>query len=87
MTDKDDWRLQGQEEYLKGVTLYWRAYTRHSEGWDHDHCAFCWTKFMVEGHPDVLHEGYTTEEGYHWICKKCFEDFRNMFAWKEGNKN
>lgn len=82
MVDENDWRLTGQEKYLKGVTLYWREYTRSSESRDHDHCEFCWAKFMVEDHPDVLHEGYTTEDEYRWICKKCFEDFKEILAWK-----
>ena len=43
-----DWRLQGQEEFLQGVQLYWRHYARYSENWDHDHCEFCGVKFMVE---------------------------------------
>ncbi len=82
MVEENDWRLTGQEKYLKGVTLYWREYTRWSESWDHDHCEFCWAEFTVEDHPDVLHEGYTTEDEYRWICKKCFEDFKEIFAWK-----
>ncbi len=81
MVDENDWRLTGQEKYLKGVTLYWREYTRWSESWEHDHCEFCWAKFMVEDYPDVLHEGYTTEDNYRWICKKCFEDFKDIFNW------
>ena len=82
MVDENDWRLTGQEKYLKGVTLYWRQYTRWSESWEHDHCEFCWAKFMVEDYPNVLHEGYTTEDEYRWICKKCFEDFKDIFVWK-----
>jgi len=49
--EQNDWRLGGQDRYLKGVTLLRRAYTRYREGWDHDHCAFCWAKFMVEDGP------------------------------------
>jgi hypothetical protein len=45
-----DWRLQGQERYLAGTELVWRAYRQNSDNlnWDHDHCAFCWAKFMVD---------------------------------------
>lgn len=82
MVDENDWRLTGQEKYLKGVTLYWKQYTRRSESWEHDHCEFCWAKFMVEDYPDVLHEGYTTEDEYRWICKQCFEDFMDIFGLK-----
>ena len=76
-----DWRLTNQMEYLQGVKLYWREYSRWSESWDHDYCVFCFSKFMVQDLPDVLHEGYSTEEQYHWICKGCFEDFKEQFQW------
>ena len=77
-----DWRLTNQEEYLQGATLYFRNYTKMSEAWDHDHCAFCYSKFMVEDLPDVLHKGYCTEDQYHWICRNCFEDFKDKFQWE-----
>lgn len=44
MIDKNDWRLQGQEKYLKGVTLYLKKYIKIGDAWDHDHCEFCWAK-------------------------------------------
>jgi len=82
MREENDWRLQGQETYLKGVQLWWKTYTRYSESWEHDHCEFCWAKFMVEDVPDVLHEGYATEDNYRWICEQCFEDFKDLFGWE-----
>ena len=83
MASEDDWRLlRGQENYLKGVTLRWKKYTRYSPQWDHDHCSFCWAKFMDADYPDVLREGYATLNDYHWICKECYEDFKDMFEWK-----
>lgn len=61
MADTSDWRLQGQERYLKGVALALRKYQRFAPNpsWDHDHCEFCGAKFMVEDLPDVLHERET----------------------------
>ena len=89
MVDDLDWRLQGQERYLRGATLVRRRYRRYAENasWDHDHCEFCWAKFMVEDYPDVLHEGYCTEDEYRWICEQCFNDFRDHFGWsvRDGN--
>ena len=79
----DDWRLTGQDSFLHGVKLIWSKYTRHSETWDHDHCEFCGAKFMVEDTPDALHEGYATEDRYHWVCENCFEDFKERFQWEE----
>ena len=61
--------------------LFFRAYRRPRPDWDHDHCEFCWAKFMEDDLPDVLHEGYTTENEYHWICPTCFNDFNERFAW------
>ena len=82
MREEDDWRLQGQEEYLKGIPLWWKKYVRYSETWEHDHCEFCWAKFMEEDYPDVLHEGYASEDNYRWICAQCFDDFKDLFEWQ-----
>ncbi len=83
MLKESDWRLQGQEKYLKGVALTHREYRRYEKnpGWDHDHCEFCWDKFMVEDIPGVLHQGYATRDEYRWICERCFSDFKDMFEW------
>ena len=80
----DDWHLRGQEKYLLGASLVRRSYRRYAGNreWDHDHCAFCWAKFMVEDHPGVLHEGYATPDDYHWICDQCFSEFRDRFQWQ-----
>jgi hypothetical protein len=78
----DDWRLQGQEKYLTGVTLTRKLYLPTGEGNDHDHCEFCWAKFSQSpAIPDALREGYTTSDGYRWICNQCFSDFRGQFKW------
>jgi SET domain-containing protein len=81
MVAKDDWRLTNQERYLKGVALYRRQYEPANEENDHDHCEFCFTKFMRAAAPDALHDGYTTQDRYRWICHSCFDDFRDMFGW------
>ena len=75
--------IAGPKKYLTGATLVRRPYRIYpkNEKWDHDHCAFCWAKFMVEELPEVLHEGYCTEDEYHWICEACFDDFKVQFGW------
>ena len=84
MIDKDDWRLQNQQAYLSGAVLVWRLWSppKGHTDWDHDHCEFCWAKFMVEDYPEVLPEGYTTLDEYRWICSGCCEDFKEMFEWR-----
>jgi hypothetical protein len=70
-----DWRLTGQEEYLFGAELARKPYKARSAAWEHDHCEFCWAKFidptfsaehraMVERDPEVLTEGYTTTDAH-----------------------
>jgi len=81
VSDNADWRLGGQERSLTGVTLRWQEYHAPRADWDHDHCAFCWAKFMEKTVPDTVHAGYATLDRYHWICKPCFNDFRERFAW------
>jgi len=61
MPDKDDWRRQGQERYLKGATLSLKKYSAQKEGWDHDHCEFCGAKFMEASKSETLTEGYATK--------------------------
>ena len=72
VSGEKDWRLQGQEEYLQGATLLRTRYKAWSEDWEHDHCEFCWAKFMdprfsaqhaqfIGEHPEVLTEGYAVQ--------------------------
>jgi hypothetical protein len=69
--EDDDWRLTGQEDYLAGADWIRKRYRVFSDTWEHDHCEFCWTKFMdpefslehrkyVAENSEVLTEGYTT---------------------------
>ncbi len=75
-----DWRIQGQERYLKNVGLTRKDYVSYRDDWDHDHCEFCSAKFSVTK-PGALHIGYVTDDNYHWICDQCFEDFKKNFGW------
>jgi hypothetical protein len=78
----NDWRLQGQEKYLTGVTLTRKSYLPTGEGNDHDHCEFCSAKFSQDSAiPDALREGYTTSDTYRWVCDQCFINFRERFNW------
>jgi hypothetical protein len=74
-----DWRLQGQAKYLAGVPLRRERYCKRREDWEHDHCEFCMRKFSER--PGDAHEGYVTEDDYHWICEDCYEDFKGQFQW------
>jgi hypothetical protein len=82
MRAANDWRLTNQERYLKGVTLVWHAYAPARSKNDHDHCEFCWTKFMQNAQPETLQAGYSTPDRERWICKGCFDDFVDLFGWK-----
>ena len=44
----DDWRKQGQENYLKGVKLALKDYYPYRSEWDHDHCEFCGSQFSLK---------------------------------------
>src|SRR4051812_18030103 len=92
LPDKEDWRLTGQENCLADITLVRLPYVQWSEGSDHDHCEFCWAKFMPAGveSTEAAHagkpmqrEGYRNEnidgqkDHYWWVCVGCFEDFKD----------
>ena len=80
MTEKNDWRLTGHEDYLCDLTLYLRKYKAPKPEWDHDHCDLCWAELSER--PDTLNEGYAFRDNSRWICPKCFADFRETFRWK-----
>jgi hypothetical protein len=82
MREPNDWRLRNQFAYLRGLSLIWQRYRALNEGWDHDHCEFCWSKFAEHDNPEVLREGYTTPDTMHWVCSACFEDFKDLFEWQ-----
>ncbi len=86
MKAKNDWRLQGQEKYLKGMILYFEKYKMLRKDWDHDHCEFCSKKFSEVNEPANLTQGYTTEDHYRWICETCYNDFKDLFEWKVGER-
>lgn len=75
----DDWRLQGQGAFLKSVSFTKKVYRCFRDGWDHDHCEFCGSKFSEQS--GDLHTGYATSDNYHWVCEPCFNDFRDAFQW------
>jgi hypothetical protein len=79
MRERNDWRLTNQRNYLQNAELSWSQYAAPSADWDHDHCAFCMQKFMP-GTVDA--EGYVTADDQHWVCKACFEDFKQEFGFK-----
>jgi phage terminase large subunit-like protein len=80
--EPNDWRLTNQEKYFKNAVLSWKKYTKYREGWEHDHCEFCRAKFMEQPGPEILTEGFATSDNYRWVCKTCFEDFKNLFQWQ-----
>ncbi len=82
MRSENDWRLTNQADYLQGVVLTWRHYQPPRPDWDHDHCEFCGSTFSSTGLEGSLSEGFVDTANYHWICKPCYEDFADMFAWR-----
>lgn len=82
MDEDDDWRLTGQERYLRSARLEHRRFSSEESGKDHAHCEFCWAKFgRGAAGEETLDMGYGTPDGAHWICPRCFEDFRDRFDW------
>ena len=72
----NDWRINNQGKYLYGKELECKAYEKVSETWDHDHCEFCWERI-----DSTTHNAFTDGKG-HWICEQCYEDFKEIFKWK-----
>ena len=74
-----DWRLQGQEDYLQGKTFLFKRVCIK----DHEHCDFCWKTF----YKDEDKNAYTTLDCSHIVCEACFVDFKEEFKFKVFSKD
>jgi hypothetical protein len=61
----DDWRRIGQEDRLAGLAFAWKNYQAYSGNWDHDHCEFCFKKFLDPGYADWMREALTEPSEQH----------------------
>lgn len=74
-----DWRLNGQDKYLKHVCLKHIKFIDKSKKSDHEHCEFCLEE--ISDYPDAIKQAYCTDDEYHWICDDCYNDFKSSFDW------
>lgn len=83
MISENDWRLRGQEDYMQEMEFQYIKFCSKG-GSLHTHCEFCWHKFMEgsEGIKDCSPYGYCSLNEKYWVCKECFEDFKDIFHWK-----
>ena len=81
--EKDDWRLEFGKEPTFYSKFKWsrKKWARTRPNWDHDHCEFCWQKISDIDGENIQHEGWTNDEDTYWVCKSCFEDFKEMYQW------
>ena len=92
-----DWRVETYNGELNGKEFFLRKFvtipaSNPMEIYDHDHCEFCWQKITDLDIPDSDAQGYVTL-GYvgetdeksmrkHWVCEKCFNDFKERFDFR-----
>ena len=76
---EDDWRRQGQEKSLRGLSFTPRNYSAVADPLAHNHCEFCYRKFSHA--PEDLHEGFATEDLSRWVCPGCYRDFASEYRW------
>lgn len=62
-------QMQRGVEYLEGDKLH---------QFFHEHCEFCMEKVTT----DKECVFYCTTDMQHWVCSDCFNDFKELFAWK-----
>jgi hypothetical protein len=81
--DKDDWQLSFGKEpsFYSQCTWSLKKWTKTRSHWDHDHCEFCWQKISDMDSSDIQPEGWSDDEETYWVCKSCFEDFKEMYQW------
>lgn len=68
--DRDGKQWNELSEYREGETIPDGAWLV-DEGWDHEHCVFCWNKI------DREHYGYRSHHdtfGNEWACQWCYDN-------------
>jgi len=50
----------------------------HCKALWHRHCDFCTKEITIV----MQEECYCTDDGYGWICEKCYNDLKENFEWK-----
>ena len=86
--ESEDWRLISYNGDLNGETFKLTRFVSTAKN-DHEHCEFCWKKITdlrIENE-DCDSEGYvcfnSKTQQTNWICKDCFNDFKDRFNFKE----
>ena len=52
----DDWRRGWHVRNLEGLRLTWKRFQAYSATWEHEHCAFCWKKFLDESYSPAMRD-------------------------------
>lgn len=65
------------KDYLHGRRLQLKDFT--SSNGQYRHCELCWSRFS--NIPDDLCNGYYEKNSKSWICKTCYNDFKELFKW------
>ena len=79
----DDWRLTGQEKYMKKAHLKkvspnnYALEKEQASNW-HEHCEFCMKTIDINTKNDC----FATLDEYRWVCQECFDDFKDSFEWE-----
>ena len=78
-TWREDWRIAGQESYLKNKVLQHRLFDRSICVEDYTQCEFCWALFDKDKDNPIM--AYFQPDEKVWVCEECFNDFNRFFHW------
>ena len=84
---EDDWRLVQYNGHLDNKVFKYAEFKSTVQN-DHEHCEFCWKKisdcpnFNEESDTDGYYTMNEKAKQTNWVCKRCFEEFRNRFTFK-----
>lgn len=78
-TWQEDWRIMGQEGYLKDKKLQHMKFNRAMCTEDNDQCDFCYS--LLDGDNQDASYAYFEPITKSWICERCYKDFKDHFNW------
>lgn len=77
-----DWRVDLLENVsdTHGMLFEPKNFIAQSSS-DHIHCSICF-KTICGGNSVYNNSGFYCKESGDWLCKQCFNDFKDQFDWK-----
>ena len=76
-------RLEYCKDAIKDKNFKLKKWVAPNKDWSHDHCEVCGV--TISNKEGAENEAYANEDKKDWICKNCFNKYKDELNWIEIN--